>query len=211
MMGLWRGDSSARTTWRRIHEYLRFYDQNAEWRLWPQPAALGVIQQRDFDGETAHEILKLIARRRIPFRHIYCEQFIEAEAERWFATLVIGHCDRAPADAIVAGVDTDADALAKELLDAVGKENLPARLFNAPSALPRIGLAPHDQALLVQIVNYASMPAQRIVVRARGGFRSATLFRPGAPSLVLPLEKTGDRVEALIPEIAVSAALLFEK
>ncbi|MBI4875949.1 MAG: hypothetical protein HY822_15035 [Acidobacteria bacterium] len=102
----------------------------------------------------------------------------------------------------------DPETLSRDLLDLLGPENLPVRLFNAASVLLQVsGGAP----LLVQLINYASEPADLITVRVRGEYRGARLFRPHAPSVELKTRLSKGNTEVRLEEVAVYAALLFEK
>jgi hypothetical protein len=106
---------------------------------------------------------------------------------------------------------TDPEALSKDLPDLLGKENLLVRLFNVPSVLTQVSAGPRGAPLLLQLVNYASGPAESITVRVAGAYRSARLFRPEAPPLDLKIDKSDAKIELTIDSVAVCAALLLEE
>jgi hypothetical protein len=105
----------------------------------------------------------------------------------------------------------DPEPLAKDMLDLLGNNNLPVRLFNAPSVLTQVSRGPGGASLLVHMVNYATEPSEMMTVRALGEYRRARLFTPEAPPAELKFENVGDRIEVRIGKVAISAALLLEK
>jgi hypothetical protein len=105
----------------------------------------------------------------------------------------------------------DPETLSKDLLDLLGPEGLPVRLFNAASLLAQVTSGPGGAPLLVQLVNYATEPAQQVTVRAAGQFRRARLFTPGSPPVELKINQTAERSDARIVRFSVHAAVLFER
>ena len=105
----------------------------------------------------------------------------------------------------------DPEALSKDLPDLLGKKNILTRLFNVPSVLVQVSAGPRRAPLLLQLVNYATGPAELITVRVAGAYRSARLFRPEAPPLGLTIDKSGAKIEVTIDSVAVCAALLLEE
>jgi hypothetical protein len=103
------------------------------------------------------------------------------------------------------------ETLSKDIPDLLGKENLLMRLFNVPSVLVQVSAGPRRAPLLLQLVNYATGPAELITVRVAGAYRSARLFRPEAPPLDLTIDKSGAKIEVTIDSVAVCAALLLEE
>jgi hypothetical protein len=105
----------------------------------------------------------------------------------------------------------DPESLARDMLDLLGNNNLPVRLFNAPSVLTQVAQGPGGASLLVHMVNYATEPSEMMTVRALGDFRRARLFSPEAPPADLKFENADGRIEVRIGKVAISAALLLEK
>ena len=223
--GLWRGQPEALATWRRVGAWLSFYEQHAEWRAFAPAAALGIIQDSaGKDSAMSDENLNLIARRRIPYRVIERRELTPAAIEGLPAVLA---ADLEPPTerersllAAFAGAGRivvykedppDPEALSKDLLDLIGNENLPVRLFNAASVLAQAGADPGGGRLLVQLVNYATEPSERITVRAAGEYRGARLYSPDAPPADLKTTRSGGKTDVLLAKVAVYAALLLEK
>ena len=105
----------------------------------------------------------------------------------------------------------DPEALSKDLLSLLGKPNLGVRLFNAPAILPQLTASEDRSQLLVQLVNYATGPAESITVRVSGHYRRAHLFTLDGPVLDLPADSSDQGTEVAIQKMEVYAALLLEK
>jgi hypothetical protein len=223
--GLWRGQPEALATWRRVGAWLNFYEQHAEWRAFAPVAALGIIQDRaGKNSAVMDENLNQIARRRIPYRVIERRELTPAAIEGLPAVLAAGLAPPtgrerglleafAGAGRIVVYKEDppDPESLSKDLLDLIGNENLPVRLFNAASVLAQAGTDPGRGRLLVQLVNYATEPSERITVRAAGEYRGARLYSPDAPPADLKTTRSGGKTDVLLAKVAVYAALLLEK
>ena len=65
--------------------------------------------------------------------------------------------------------------------------------------------------LLVQMVNYATEPAETVTVRLDGEYRTARLYGLDGVSTQLALEKSERGTEVKIPRIPVYAALVLER
>ncbi|MCX6633722.1 MAG: hypothetical protein NT090_01290, partial [Acidobacteria bacterium] len=176
------------------------------------------------DSAMSDENLNLIARRRIPYRVIERRQLTPAAIEGLPVVLAAGLAPLTERErgllAAVAGAGRivvykedppDPEALSKDLLDLIGNENLPVRLFNAASVLAQAGTDPGGGRLLVQLVNYATEPSERITVRAAGEYRGARLYSPDAPPADLKTTRAGGKTDVLLAKVAVYAALLLEK
>jgi hypothetical protein len=223
--GLWRGQPEALATWRRVGAWLNFYERHAEWRAFAPAAALGIIQHRaGQDSAMADENLNLIARRRIPYRVIERRELTAAAIAGLPVVLAAGLAPltgrergllaafAGPGRMVVYEQDPpDPETLSKDLLDLIGNQNLPVRLFNAASVLPQAGTDPGGRRLLVQLVNYATEPSERITVRAAGEYRAARLYSPDAPPADLKTTRSGGKTDVLLAKVAVYAALLLEK
>ena len=250
LAGLRREEPAAKAQWREMARYLRFYEQQPEWRSFSPTAVAGIVDDpSDPDPDLAAETLKLIARRRIPYRLIDGSRLdsdslvglravvaldtapsqsrnslLTTFARRGFTAVTLAckerNCPgqfgyevlRTGAGQIVAYPERpDPEALSKNLLEIIGNDNLPVRLFNVPSVLPEIAAAPGGQTMLVHLVNYATTPAVRITLRVAGSFRKARLLRAGKQPVPLAIQNSRDRVEVLIPDLTVSAAVILEK
>lgn len=223
--GLWRGQPEALATWRRVGAWLSFYERHAEWRAFAPAAALGVIQDRaGKNSAVMDENLNQIARRRIPYRVIERRELTPAAIEGLPAVLATGLAPPTERErdllAAFAGAGPmvvykqdppGPEAFSKDLRDLIGSANLPVRLYDAASVLLQAGADPGGQRLLVQLVNYATEPSERILVRAAGDYRGARLFSPDAPPADLKTHTSAGTTDVLLEKIAVYAAVVFEK
>ena len=107
--------------------------------------------------------------------------------------------------------DPDPGELAKSLVDLIGREHLGVRLFRAASVLTHVSVGKQGAEVLVQLLNYASYPAESVLVRVDGDFRTVRLYTPERAPEELPLERSGGRVEVVVQRLPVYGALLFEK
>jgi hypothetical protein len=105
----------------------------------------------------------------------------------------------------------DPESVARDLVDLIGYENMPVRLFNVASVLSHASADAAGTRLLVQLVNYATSASDDITVRVRPGYQRARIFRPGVAPAELKLAQAGQNVEVRVSNVAVCAALLFEK
>jgi hypothetical protein len=67
--GLYRKEPDALAVWRSVSGYLRFAEDNDEWRNFTPYGNLAIVLDTEGDNsEFAHEYLNLVARRQIPYR-----------------------------------------------------------------------------------------------------------------------------------------------
>ncbi len=101
------------------------------------------------------------------------------------------------------------EAVAKDLLDLLDPEVMGLSVFNVPSSITYA--ATGGGRVLVQLLNYAGRPVERVTIRFNGHFKTARLFTPENPPLDLSVLPTGNgRTELLIPELAAWGAVLLE-
>ncbi len=105
----------------------------------------------------------------------------------------------------------DPEAVAKEMLALIGRPNLGVRLFNAASVLPYVSSGESGRRLLVQLVNYATVPAGDVTVRISGEYRSVRMFSPDLPDTEPAVERAEGQVQVRIRSVPVYVALLLEK
>lgn len=105
----------------------------------------------------------------------------------------------------------DPGNLAKDLVDLLGRDNLGLRLFRAPSVLSHLSSDKTGGRVLVQLLNYATYPAESVLVRITGEFRAARFYTPENVPERLALEKQNGQVEITLPKLPVCGALLLEK
>jgi hypothetical protein len=105
----------------------------------------------------------------------------------------------------------DPETLAKDMFGLIGRAELGVRLFNGPSVIPYVSSGDSGKQLLVQLINYASAPAEAVTVRISGDYRTVRLYSPDIPASELTVERSAGRVQAGIRSIPVYAAILLEK
>lgn len=217
-----RRKPEAPAAWRKIVEFLKFYEEHAEWRRWAAAGSLVIVQDAAApDPDMSDENLNLIARRQVPYRVIE-RRDLSAAALAGFRAVVATDI-AAPTEAerkillsfqqgggeVIAGAAPDPEILSKHMRNLLG-DGSPVRLFNASAVLGYV--ASDGGRLLVQLVNYATAPARDVTVRTKGEYRKARFFMPGAAARDLEIDSSEiDRSEIVIPTFAVSAAVLFEK
>jgi len=107
--------------------------------------------------------------------------------------------------------EADSETLSKDVLHWIGRENLGVRLFHAPTVLPTVSESSDGMQLLVQMVNYATEPAEAVMVRLAGEYQSARVYGLDGPPVALELEKSERGIEVKVPAVPVYAALLLER
>ncbi len=105
----------------------------------------------------------------------------------------------------------DPASLSKDLVDLLGRDNLGVRLFRGASVLINTSVDKANNRLLVHLLNYASEPADALVLRITGDFGKASLITPERASEELALEKSGGRVEVSIKSLSVYGVISLEK
>jgi hypothetical protein len=105
----------------------------------------------------------------------------------------------------------DPGDLAKALIDLLGRDNLGVRLFRVASVLSHVSLDKTGNRMLVQLINYATYPADSMLVRVAGTYRKAHFYTPESAPLELTLEKSAEHLEVNIPKLAIYGGLLLEK
>jgi hypothetical protein len=101
------------------------------------------------------------------------------------------------------------ESVAKDMLDLLDPEVMGLSVFNVPSAIAYASIS--DKRVLVQLLNYAGRPIDRVTVRFNGIFKTARLYTPENPPLDLPVRAAANgRTELLIPKLSVWGAVLLE-
>lgn len=254
MAGLARNDAKALAAWRRVADWLSFFEQHAEWRAFRATGPLAIVHDaRSKHADMYDEYLNLVARRRIPYRIVERSALSAAAIEGLKAILAIELAPPTPEErrlleafmqqggTVVAGPSwgppgpldqnrsfrtkpsgkgrlvtynediPDPETLAQDMTGVIGRAELGVRLFNTPSVVPYVSSDASGKRLLVQLVNYASAPAEAVTVRVTGGYRTARLYSPDGASSNPEVETGGGRMQVGIRSIAVYAALLLEE
>ena len=101
------------------------------------------------------------------------------------------------------------ESVAKDLLDLLEPEVMGLSVFNVPSSITYA--ATSGKQVLVQLLNYAGRPVERVTIRFNGHFKTARLYTPERPPLDLSVFATGNgRTEFLIHELTAWGAVLLE-
>ena len=101
------------------------------------------------------------------------------------------------------------ESVAKDMLDLLEPEVMGLSVFNVPSAITYASTS--DKSVLVQLLNYAGRPIDRVTVRFNGSFKTARLYTPENAPIDLSVRATGNgRTELLIPKLAAWGAVLLK-
>lgn len=101
------------------------------------------------------------------------------------------------------------ESVAKDMLDLLDPEVLGLSVFNVPSAITYATAS--GGRVLVQLLNYAGRPIDRVTIRFNGSFKTARLYTPESPPLDLSIHAAGNgRTELLIPKLTAWGAVLLE-
>lgn len=101
--------------------------------------------------------------------------------------------------------------LSKDLIDLLSRENLGVRFFRVTSVLSHVSMDKPGNRMLVQLVNYATYPADSVLVRISGNFRAARLYTPENPVTELGIVKFDRQIEVNIPRLSIYGGLLLER
>jgi hypothetical protein len=101
------------------------------------------------------------------------------------------------------------ESVAKDMLDLLEPEVMGLSVFNVPSAITYATTS--GKRVLVQLLNYAGRPIDRVTIRFNGNFKTARFYTPENPALDLSVRATGNgRTEFLIPKLTAWGAVLLE-
>ncbi|HSB14913.1 MAG TPA: hypothetical protein VLE22_10675 [Bryobacteraceae bacterium] len=105
----------------------------------------------------------------------------------------------------------DPETVSRDMLTLIGRANTGIRLFNGPSVLCHVTTGEAGARLLVQLINYATLPAEAVSLRVDGEYKAARVLSPDAPPAELAVELAGGRTQVSLPAFSVYAAVVFEK
>jgi hypothetical protein len=104
------------------------------------------------------------------------------------------------------------ESVAKDIPDLLAPEVIGLSAFNVPTAITYASTAGCGNRVLVQLLNYAGRPIERVTVRFNGSFKSARLYTPeNAPLELAAGPAANGRTEVLIPKLAAWGALLLDE
>lgn len=104
----------------------------------------------------------------------------------------------------------DPESVARDLNDLLSTPDFGVSVFNAPSVVPYVSSPDGGKRMLIQLLNYASRPAESVVVWLSGRFNSARLYSADGAAVDLPVKRSGSRTEIAIAKLADYGALLVE-
>jgi len=106
----------------------------------------------------------------------------------------------------------DPEALAKDLADLLEPPVMGLSVFNVPSAITYASTTDGGRRALIQVLNYAGRPIERITLRFNGVFKQARLYTPeNAPSDLEVTETQNGRTEILVPVVPAWGAVLLDQ
>ncbi len=221
--GNWAPPLEAVLRWPSLARWAQFFSEQT-WRAEFAPtAALAIVQDSaGQDPLVPGEYLNLIARRGVPYRvierpHLNLATVVAASALLWACLTPPGPPEHEILKAfagrggalIAVSEAPDPAQFAREMLDRVGYDNLPVRVFNAPSVIS-YAVEAQDGRRLIHLVNYAAFPAEGVRVRVSGRFRRATLLCPDQAPRGLAVRIAGAKSEVSNLNIPVYAGVLWE-
>ena len=105
----------------------------------------------------------------------------------------------------------DPAAVARDMLDLLAPEVMGLSVFNVASAISYVSTADSGRRVLIQLLNYASVPANRVTIRFNGAFKTARLFTPESAPVDLAVRRTANgRTEVVAPKLIAWGAVLLE-
>ena len=238
---LFHRNADALGAWRRMGAYLKFAEDHAEWRQFAPFGNLGIVIDNSDLEEYLNLIARrqvpyrLIRRNALSAASLASFKAVVAfatptEAERKIlrdfaeqgGVVVTGPSwgdapkDDAYAESplgkgrVVVYKDPDSETVAKDMQDLLAPEVIGLNTFNVPSAITYASTS--DNRVLIQLLNYAGRPIERITLRFNGIFKQARLYTPeNAPVDLVATEAQNGRTEVLIPNLAAWGAVLLEK
>jgi hypothetical protein len=101
------------------------------------------------------------------------------------------------------------EAVSKDLVELLEPDVLGLSVFNVPSVISYVST--REKQALIQVLNYATLPSNRVTIRFNGNFNAARFYTPECAPINLPVHATGNnRTELLIPQLATWGAVLLE-
>ncbi len=112
--------------------------------------------------------------------------------------------------AVYKDASPDPESVVRDLNDLLSTPELGVSVLNAPSVLCYVSVSGAGNRILVQLVNYAGVPAEPFAIWVTGKFKTARLYAPESAPVDLAVRRSGSRTEIVIPKLPVYGALLLE-
>jgi hypothetical protein len=232
-------DARAVTQWRRMADFLTYFEQHPEWRDMHEFGKLAVVQDPARGVLLSGGILDMIAVKHAPVRPIASPQLTseklagatlavnvdqdaltpdQKETLRAFAgagnTLLNvppGPVDRGDRIALDKSELERTNAIWTDVNNMIGRRNLGVRLFNVASVLSNALESADGKTLIVHLVNYADYPVQNVTVHFLGDYKRAVLLGPENNIKILDIYPTEDAHGVDVDQLAACATIRLEK
>jgi hypothetical protein len=235
---LHRRDAAALKDWRRIGQYLRFYEQ---WRPSSSVGAFGVVMDRDTGGLLSGFLLDMLAAQRtstriIPPGRVNASSLEavkvlldldapaltgeERKAIRDFVARggtvldpppAVRFPEPQPAQMVPAGRDLDRlEGLWEMVYNATLRKNFGVRAFNTAGILSGAATPDGGRTVIVHLLNFMDFPGESISVHALGAWKRATLYQPEGATRELTVYPVQEGTAVDIDGFATAVAIRFE-
>jgi len=234
-------DARAVTQWRRMADFLVYFEQHPEWRDMHEFGQLAVVQDPARGVLLSGGILDMIAVKHAPVRPIASPQLSaeklagatlavnvdqdaltpdQKEILRAFASAgnTLLNVPPAPVDqSRVDRVTLDKSELERtnaiwtDVNNMIGRRNLGVRLFNVASVLSNALESADGKTLIIHLVNYADYPVQNVTVHFLGDFKRAVLLGPENSIKKLDIYPTDDSHGVDVDQVGACATIRLEK
>jgi hypothetical protein len=104
----------------------------------------------------------------------------------------------------------DAQRITRDLFDLLVTEELGVNVFDAPSVLVYVSTDSSAKRMIIHLVNYADLPADRISFWIHQSYSTARLYTPEGGSVEVKPRSSGGRIEISLQGIRTCGALLLE-
>lgn len=103
----------------------------------------------------------------------------------------------------------DPSEFALDIIDILTHKKRAVRLWNAPSVIALATASPRAGERLMHLINYGSPIDTEVQARVQGNYAHATLLRPEAPPVKLPVARRGTTTEVQVPELKRLGVVIF--
>jgi hypothetical protein len=101
------------------------------------------------------------------------------------------------------------ESVSKDLVELLEPDVVGLSVFNVPSVISYVST--REKQALIQVLNYATLPSNRVTIRFNGNFNTARFYTPEYAPINLPVHAAGNNhTELLIPQLATWGAVLLE-
>ncbi len=104
----------------------------------------------------------------------------------------------------------DPESVARDMRDLLSQAEMGVVAFNVPPVITYASAGASGKPVLVQLLNYSSVPSEAITIRVAGNFKSASLYTPEAPPSTLTLKAAEGHTDIAIAKLSLWGGLLLE-